>query len=124
MNVLKRRHLLGLGVAAAIAMTAPLSARASESGGIAGRVVDERGAPVRDARVVVSSALLPDGEAPLASDGDGAFGLDALDAGFYDVSVELDGPRRGQYRDVQVGAGKTTRIEITLEPRVSGEGSY
>ena len=58
-------------------------------------MADEAGAPVGDADVVVSSALLADGEISLATDGAGAFSVSGLDTGFYDVSVQVHGIRRG-----------------------------
>ena len=122
--MLGRRQLLGFGLAATVTLIAPLNAHADASGGIVGRVADEGGAPVADAEVVVSSALLSDGEVSLASDGSGAFSISGLDAGFYDVSVQVDGIRRGLYRDVQVAAGTATWIGITLEARVAGESGY
>ncbi len=123
-NTLRRRQLIGFGLAAAVTLASPISARADQEGTLVGRVLDEGGTPVSGAQVVVSSALLPDGEVPLVADGTGAFRLDSLESGFYDVSVEIDGIRRGQYRDVQVKAGAPTIVEVVLEPRVTGEGGY
>jgi len=124
MNGLGRRRLLGFGVAAAIDLTAPVAARAEAGGEIVGRVLDATGAPVGSARVIVASAFLADGEVALATESDGRFRLGALDDGFYDLTVEIEGGRRGVFRDVGVTASRTTRVEITLEARPANDGGY
>jgi hypothetical protein len=121
-----RRQVLGFGLAAAVALAASPAppAVAQEAGRIAGRVVDAAGGPVAGAQVVVSSALLPDGEAALTSDASGAFGLGGLEPGFYTVAVEADGFRRGEYRDLAVSAGTVATVEVALEARAAGDGGY
>ncbi len=120
-----RRRLLGLGLAAAFGLAAlGGSASGLAEASIDGRVVDEAGAPLPNAVVSVQSPDLPDGEANTSTDAQGVFHLAPVRAGLYDLTVELEGFRRGERRDLLVEEGRAAQVEIKLERRGPGEGGY
>ena len=124
---IRRRRVVGLGLAAAVAIAVhgAETGTAGAQGGatIAGRVVDEDGAPVAGAAVTIASTYLPAGEESLETDGAGAFRLADLPAGLYDVFVEI-GPRHAELRDVRVADGGTARVEIVLGKPGASNGGY
>jgi hypothetical protein len=129
--MIERRRLFGLGLAATLALgglagPADDAAQAQEagSGQLNGQVFGQDGAPIADAIVTVSSAELDAGDATLTTDGNGQFTLGPVRPGLYDVAVELTGYRRGLLTTLRVDEGRTTRAEIVLERRTSGEDGY
>ena len=82
------RKALLLGVAVALAFTGSAFAQETQSGTIAGQVLDPQGAAVPGATVTVTS---PQGEKTYTTDAEGRFIAPFLVPAMYDVRVELTG---------------------------------
>jgi hypothetical protein len=129
--MIERRRLIGLGVAATLALGGlagrhPTEAQAQESGAgrLEGHVVGDDGAPLAGAAVTITSAELETGDATLTTDDRGQFTLGPVRPGLYDVAVELTGYRDGSLTSLQVQDGQATPAEIVLQRRAPGEGGY
>lgn len=127
--MIERRRLIGLGVAATLALgglAGQHSAKAQEtgSGRLDGHVVADDGAPLAGAVVTITSAELETGDTTLTTDDQGQFTLGPVRPGLYDVAVELDGYRDGSVTAIQVQDGRPTLAEIVLQRRAPGEGGY
>lgn len=134
--MVERRRFLRLGgltVAATIAaggLSAPSRevARAADdedgTGQLAGQVLGADGAPLPGAIVTVLSPELDTGDAALTTDDTGRFTLGPIRPGLYDVSVELNGYRRGLLASLKVENGQVTSADIVLERRTGGEDGY
>jgi hypothetical protein len=131
--MIERRRLIGLGVAAGLALGGGLGSlgsatvQAEDDGGtgrLEGRVVGDDGALLAGATVTVTSPELDSGDATLQTDGQGQFTLGALRPGLYDLAVEQDGYRAGALASLSVQDGQATRAEIVLQRRASGDGGY
>jgi len=112
-----RARLLGkLPAALAVLLCLAVPARAqSPSGAVAGRVVAQAGSPIGG--VTVSARNLATGFRQSAvSDASGAFRIEALPEGSYDVTAEASGFGTGLSRGVVVHAGEFTNIAFSLEP--------
>lgn len=82
-------------------------------GSIAGTVSDADGDPVEDAEVVAADG---EDEAATTTDDDGAYALHDLDEGTYELTVDADGFVPATEADVEVEAGETTTLDVTLNP--------
>jgi hypothetical protein len=129
--MLERRRLIGLGVAATLALGGLTGQRAVEAeaqegdpGQLEGHVVGDDGAPVVGAIVTVTSPELDAGDTTLTTDDRGQFALGPVRPGLYDVAVELTGYRAGSLTGLTVQPSKPTRAEIVLQRRGAGEGGY
>src|SRR6266508_5123929 len=121
--VIHRRRVLkyGLGAAAALWIR---GAAGQAAASLEGRVVDADGAPVHGAVITVSSPGLPQGDVSLVSDGAGGFRVESVEPALYDISVDADGFRQARLRDVLLEPGQTASVELVLERRFPGQGSY
>ncbi|TDP77138.1 OmpA family protein [Bradymonas sediminis] len=82
----------------------------NKSGKISGRIVDQDGKPVANARVKLSGAK----NLEVTTDSNGQFNQE-LPAGSYTVGASAEDYMAGG-RDVQVAADKTLQVNITLKP--------
>ncbi len=79
-----------------------------------GRVVDQQGAALPAVPIVVTnqaSGLFRE----TVSGADGSFLLSGMNPGVYEVTAELSGFKKYQTRDVELGVGRSTQVEIRLE---------
>lgn len=79
-----------------------------------GRVVDQQGSALPAVPIVVrhqESGLFRE----TVSNPDGTFLLSGMNPGTYEVTAELTGFRKYQSRDVVLGVGRSTQLEIRLE---------
>ncbi|MEZ5287808.1 MAG: TonB-dependent receptor [Vicinamibacterales bacterium] len=79
-----------------------------------GRVVDPQGSALPAVSIVVrhqESGLFRE----TVSGADGSFLLSAMNPGVYEVTAELDGFRKYQSTGIQLGVGRSTLLEVTLE---------
>jgi hypothetical protein len=126
--MIERRRLIGLGVAATLALggLTETDVRAQEAGAgrLEGHVMGDDGAPLAGAVVTITSAELDAGDATVTTDDRGQFALDPARPGLYDVAVELVGYRDGSLTALQVQPSQPTRADIVLQRRAPGEGGY
>lgn len=97
-------------------LAAPLHAQIG-GGAVTGYVVDESGAPLRDARVVAtapSTGLMR----TTPTEADGLFVIPGLPPGVYDISVQAQGFAVFRRLGVDVRTGETVRVDapLTLGP--------
>lgn len=93
----------------------------SPGAAVSGVVVDERGAPIKDAKVTASDVSLGwdpargRGQAPITTDGKGAFTIPALAAGSYRVNAadETHAPAASEPFTVD-GVNPTTGIKVVM----------
>ena len=90
-----------------------VSAQRSATGGLAGVVVTEAGAPVTAATVRVTRA---DGSDPreTATDSAGRFAIGSLPSGLYGVSARRIGYREAQLPSLRIVAGQTSTVRVML----------
>ncbi len=89
-----------------------IHAQVPQTGAVAGRVISvETGDPVAGAIVAIAGR-----EGSASSDLNGAFRIEGVDEGTYDLSITRDGFRRSQVAGLQVVAGVTARTNVPLEP--------
>ena len=129
--MIERRRLIGLGVAATLALGGlagrhPTEVQAQESGAgrLEGHVVGDDGATLAGVVVTITSPELKTGDATLTTDDRGQFTLGPVRPGLYDVAVEHAGYRDGSLTALQVQDGQPTPAEIVLQRRAPGEGGY
>jgi hypothetical protein len=90
-------------------------AQVTATGALAGRVVDKSDAVVHNAAVKLTgtnSGL----QRSAASNEEGLFQFELLPAGAYEISVEMAGFSKVSFHAVEVAVGKTTPLNVTLEP--------
>lgn len=87
-------------------------------GNISGVVTDSSGAVVQAAKVTLSGPL---GDKTSASDSEGNFSFPLLTLGSYGVRIEKQGFRTAEFKGIQVAAGKTASLKVSLEPGAVGE---
>ena len=105
------RKALLLGIAVALAFTGTAFAQETQSGTIAGQVLDPQGAAVPGATVTVIS---PQGDKTYTTDSQGQFVAPFLIPGMYDVRVELTGFKTIEQKGVMVRLGQRSRLTFTL----------
>jgi hypothetical protein len=109
-------------VVAIVLLLAPIGAQAQAARGqIAGRTVDESGAPIRDALVTLrpSKPAASSVELEVMSDDSGAFEFDRVPAGAYRVAAHLSG-FYPPLSTIQVSAGR--RVDVALVMAVAPIG--
>ncbi|MCC7370214.1 MAG: carboxypeptidase regulatory-like domain-containing protein [Chloroflexi bacterium] len=124
--MIHRRRFVQVGgvIAAALLAGTAGSAAAQATGELAGLVTGPDGAPLAGAIVTVTSADLESGEASLTTDAAGRYTLGQIPPGLYDVTVELQGYRKGSLATLKVEDGRTTQADLVLERRFGGEDGY
>lgn len=82
---------------------------------LAGRVLDESGAPVDDARLIATRTDV-EGAPPesTSSDKDGSYRFSSLAAGRYEISASAEGYADTLLVDVEVSAARATPFDITV----------
>ncbi len=109
---MKRLSTCMLVVACVFATMGVASAQEITTGSIAGRVIDQQDLPVPGAAVNASS---PQGSKTTTTDNDGRFFIPFLTPGMYTVSVELQGFKRVERKNVEVRLGQRTEIPVTMQ---------
>lgn len=88
-------------------------AAAQETGSLAGRVATDDGAALLGANIVVGGDAI-EGLRGTTSDGEGAFVIDGLPPGVYEVTASFLGYESVTTAGVAVRSGETTRLDIGL----------
>ncbi len=110
-----------LSFAALAAVLYGVPAHAQVTGGrITGAVRGARGDAVRGATVTVTNQATGASRAT-ATAADGSYSISGLAAAAYTVVASLPGQQRVSQRDVQVPAGATVTVNLTLQPLVLEE---
>ena len=130
---------LVLGLAVVMAMAFASAARAADTGTVEGKVLGKDGAGVSGAKVHLMkasdvqggkkekapAAAAPAGEKPkpvaeAESGADGAFSMKDGPAGEYVVATNVKGQGAARAK-VEVKAGETAKVELTLKERTGGK---
>ena len=90
-------------------------AQVTATGALAGRVVDKSQAVVSSAAVKLAGTGSGLQRSTVSSD-EGLFQFEQLPAGSYEVTVEMAGFAKVSVQAVEVAVGKTTTVNVTLEP--------
>ena len=111
-----RTHVQRIGwlLAAVLLLAVPAWAQV-QTGSILVKAVDEQGAVVPGATVTISSPVLVSGTQSGVTDAGGAYRFIALPPGTYTIKVELQSFQTVNRQDIQVGAGATTPVEISMK---------
>lgn len=89
---------------------------------VSGRVVDDAGSPVPDARVFISGGTAGSFQSVVISAGDGAFRIPSVEDGTYSLRAAKKGYSAGHIeQDVTVAGAPVSGIELRLSP--TGEGA-
>lgn len=92
--------------------------KSSETGKISGKVVDaQSGETIIGANVVITGTSQGD-----ATDIDGTYTITGLSPGIYSVSISYVSYSQKTITGVEVKAGKTTKLNATLQPETVGMG--
>jgi len=105
----------------ALLLTLSLPVLAQESavkGNIGGVIQDSTGAVVPGAKVTLTG---PIGSKIATSDAEGKISFPVLTLGSYTVKVEKQGFRAAELKGVEVAAGRTSSVTITLQPGSTSE---
>ncbi|MCC7034909.1 MAG: TonB-dependent receptor [Acidobacteria bacterium] len=108
-----RRFLVAMAAGLLLVSAGPANAQLGDSS-IRGRVVDESGAVLPGATVVVTN----EGSGifrQVVSNADGTYFITGIIPGPYTVTSELDGFRKYERKSVLLELGKTTTLDITLQ---------
>ena len=104
-----------LAVVLALAPCVTVSAATqATSGGIRGVVADVNGAVVPNASVVATNAGTGV-EYKATATGEGVYAIPRIPPGKYNVTVEIQGFKKGQYTEVEVSVGRDTVVDVKLE---------
>jgi outer membrane receptor protein involved in Fe transport len=95
-------------------VTMSVAAQAT-TGGIRGVVADVNGAVVSNASVVAIN-VATGVEYKGTGTGDGIYSIPRLPLGRYDVTVQVQGFKKGEYKQVEVVSGRDTVVDVKLEP--------
>ena len=86
-------------------------------GVIEGSVTERGGGSLPGANIAIEGPPLPEGGGTIAGS-DGFFRLEGIPVGLYTVAVTFIGYKAEVRREVQVVAGRATRLEITLDSQI------
>ena len=117
--ILPGGRFLSFAALAAVLYGAPAQAQVS-GGRIAGAVRGAGGDAVRGATVTATNQATGASRATVTA-ADGSYSISGLATGAYTVVASLPGQRRASQRDVQVAAGATVTVNLTLQPLVLEE---
>lgn len=95
-------------------------AHGQESGGIVGGVMDQKGAAVEGAKIIVVNVGTGQGRA-VTSNSSGEYAVPNLSVGVYDVSAEQAGFKKALANSVKVDVQQTARIDFTLQVGAANE---
>jgi len=99
--------------------TIAASAQAT-AGGIRGVVIDVNGAVVPNAAVVAKNSATGV-EYKTTATGEGLYAIPRIPPGRYDITVQVQGFKKGDYKDVEVPVGRDTVVDVTLQPGAVSE---
>ncbi len=115
---MKKRALLFLAFSILLA-TLSLNALAQfgQTGTINGTVKDPEGAPLPGVGVSIKSPALILPEMNTVTNQQGIYRFPSLPPGTYEITYALQGMNTLVRKDIIITAGKTTTINVTLEPK-------
>jgi outer membrane receptor protein involved in Fe transport len=118
----KPRTRLTSVLLAVVLILLPLVSAAAQAttGGIRGVVTDVNGAVVPDAPLVARN-VATGVEYKTTATNEGIYTIPRIPPGSYVVSVQVQGFKRGEYKDISVTTGRDTVIDVKLEPGVVSE---
>ncbi len=115
MRVLRRSCLvLALSLSTSVLAPSVISAQETSStkGALAGQISDPSGAVVAGAKVTVTGG---EGARTVVTDGAGRFAMGSLTPGLYTVSVEAQGFKADQAKNIEVVINRTGTVSLTLQ---------
>jgi outer membrane receptor protein involved in Fe transport len=95
-------------------LTSPLPAQVTQTGVIAGQVVDVEGEPIVAARVTVINSELIGSRVATITDGEGRFRIPGLPPGVYRIEVVAEGFEPQALEDVHLRVDEVSRLMIVL----------
>src|SRR6266542_1145706 len=95
-------------------LCASLALAQSNSGTLTGKITDNSGAGVPNAPVTVTEVSTGASQRVLTAP-DGSFTISNLPAGTYRVETEVAGFRRSSISNIELLAGKPSRVDVVLE---------
>jgi Carboxypeptidase regulatory-like domain/TonB dependent receptor len=106
-------RILRIGLALGVLGAAPAAAQLLY-GGLVGSVIDDQGAVVPGARVIIVNTDT-NFTREATTDGQGTYSFTNIQAGPYDVKVSLQGFREAIRSKVPVTVGQISRVDLTLQ---------
>jgi Carboxypeptidase regulatory-like domain len=107
-----QKYLTVLLVVAVSSLTA--FAQGGSTGSISGTVMDQKGAVVQGANVVVKNTATNQ-EYSTTTSGDGTFSVPTLTAGVYTASITASGFKQALVTEIKVDVGKPSSVNVELE---------
>lgn len=111
-----QKYLMVLLVVAVSSLTA--FAQGGSTGSISGTVMDQKGAVVPAADVVVKS-MATNQEYTTKTSGDGTFSVPTLTAGVYTATITASGFKQAVVTEIKVDVGKPSSINVELDPHAA-----
>ncbi len=93
----------------ALALFAPVLLRADTKGKLTGHIVDQKGAPVLGANVIVVGTTVG-----AVANLEGRYAIINVPAGVYDVRTSAVGYQARIVREVRINGGQTTTLDVTI----------
>jgi len=94
--------------------TVRASAQAT-AGGIRGVVTDVNGAVLPNAPVVATN-VATGVEYKATATGEGVYAIPRIPPGHYNITVEVQGFKKGEYKEIEVAVGRDAVVDVKLEP--------
>ncbi len=111
---MRRYSLLALPILSLILFFTPAAMAQRSLASIVGRVLDPTGAPIPAARIAVVNANTGETRR-MSSFADGGFAVPELAPGFYNITVDKEGFRKLEQRNLELQVDETARAEFRLE---------
>ncbi|HJV21675.1 MAG TPA: carboxypeptidase regulatory-like domain-containing protein, partial [Holophagaceae bacterium] len=105
-----------LGALAFALAAGPAALMAQETGTLAVTVRNQEGAPLANAKIIVSSPTQIGGAKTALSDDQGRVRIPSLYPGDFTVTVEAAGYQSGTLKGVHIGVSSTTKADLKLVP--------
>ena len=109
---------LSLSAAATLSPASFAQELSSTKGGLAGTIIDPTGAVVPGAKVTITGG---EGARTTTTDDAGHFAMGSLTPGLYTVSVEREGFKSDQAKNLEVVINRTSTVSLTLQPGAIAE---
>src|SRR6266567_3871712 len=114
----KIRSLASTLIAIALTLMPLFTVRASAqatAGGIRGVVTDVNGAVLPNAPVVATN-VATGVEYKATATGEGVYAIPRIPPGHYNITVEVQGFKKGEYKEIEVAVGRDAVVDVKLEP--------
>ena len=105
-----------MALALAAVALCPLAAQVTQTGIIAGQIIDSEGYPVIAAVVSVTNVELIGGRVVTYSDVEGKFRIPGLPPGIYEIEIEAEGYQTLQLEEVRLKLYEVVNLNLKLTP--------